>query len=109
MIDWARVRQLRDEVGASEFDEVVQIFLDEVQETIERLHKDTTRREFEQNMHFLKGSALSLGFDRFSKLCQDGERVAAAGQASEVDLPAILKVYDDSRAVFIADKAANLT
>ena len=108
MIDWARVKQLRDEVGTSEFDEVVDIFLDEVQEAIDRLHQDTQRLEFEQNMHFLKGSALSLGFDRFSKLCQDGERIAAAGKASEVDLPAILKTYDESRAVFLADKAANL-
>ncbi|MES0825559.1 Hpt domain-containing protein [Ruegeria sp. SCP11] len=109
MIDWSRVRQLRDEMGAGEFDEVVEIFLDEVRETIDRLHKDTDRLEFEQNMHFLKGSALSLGFDRFSKLCQDGERVAAAGEAAEVDLPAILQVYDESKAVFIAERAANLT
>ncbi|WP_037314664.1 Hpt domain-containing protein [Ruegeria halocynthiae] len=109
MIDWSRVRQLRDEVGTAEFVEVVQIFLDEVQEAIDRLHKDTNRLEFEQNMHFLKGSALSLGFDRFSKLCQDGERIAAAGKADEVDLISILKVYDESKAVFIADRGANLT
>ena len=109
MIDWSRVRQLQDEVGANEFEEVVQIFLDEVQETIDRLHQDTDRAEFEQNMHFLKGSALSLGFDRFFKLCQDAERNAAAGKASDVDLPAILTVYDDSKTVFFAEKAANLS
>lgn len=109
MIDWSRVRQLRDEVGASEFEEVVQIFLDEVQETIDRLHQNTARLELEQNMHFLKGSALSLGFDWFSKLCQDAERNAAAGKASDVDLPAILTVYDDSKAKFLAEKVANLS
>ncbi|WP_170761042.1 Hpt domain-containing protein [Ruegeria lacuscaerulensis] len=108
MIDWSRVRQLRDEVGASEFDEVVQIFLDEVQETIERLHKDTARLELEQNLHFLKGSALSLGFDRFSKLCQDGERNAAAGKSGDVDLAAIVKAYDESCTVFVAEKTQNL-
>ena len=109
MIDWSRVRQLQDEVGANEFEEVVQIFLDEVQETIDRLHQDTDRAEFEQNMHFLKGSALSLGFDRFSKLCQYAERNAAAGKASDVDLPALLAVYDNSKTVFFAEKAANLS
>ncbi|MEW2918671.1 Hpt domain-containing protein [Ruegeria sp. ANG10] len=109
MIDWSRVRQLRDEVGASEFEEVVQIFLDEVQETIDRLHQDTARLELEQNMHFLKGSALSLGFDRFSKLCQDAERNAAAGKAGDVDLPAILTVYDTSKAEFLTDKSENLS
>ena len=59
-------------------------------------------------MHFLKGSALSLGFDRFSKLCQDAERHAAAGQAAEVDLTALLQIYDESRTVFLAEKGANL-
>ena len=109
MIQWLRVRQLRDEVGAEEFDEVVQIFLEEVQEVIARLHADTARHELEQNLHFLKGSALSLGFDQFSKLCQDGERRAAAGHGMEVDLSAILVAFDASRSVFEADLAANLT
>ena len=108
MIQWHRVRQLRDEVGADEFDEVVQIFLDEVQEVIARLHQDTARTQLEQNLHFLKGSALSLGFDQFSKLCQDGERRAAAGQGAEVDLPAILAVFDSSKTVFEAELAQNL-
>ncbi len=109
MIHWPRVRQLRDEVGADEFDEVIQIFLDEVQEVIARLHADTRRLELEQNLHFLKGSALSLGFDQFSRLCQDGERRAAAGHAAEVDLSEILSVYDASKSVFQADLAQNLT
>ncbi|MEM1007013.1 MAG: Hpt domain-containing protein [Pseudomonadota bacterium] len=109
MIHWPRVRQLRDEVGADEFDEVVEIFLDEVQEVIARLHADTDRNELEQNLHFLKGSALSLGFDRFSKLCQDGERRAAAGQAADVDLTAILAVYDDSKSAFQSQLSSNLT
>jgi len=108
MIDWSRVRQLRDEVGIGEFDEVVQIFLDEVQETIERLHQDTARVELEQNLHFLKGSALSLGFQRFSRMCQDGERSAAAGNADDVDLASILATYDDSRAMFQAERIRNL-
>ncbi|KUJ77383.1 Hpt domain-containing protein [Ruegeria profundi] len=109
MINWSRVRLLRDELGIGEFDEVVQVFLDEVQETIDRLQKDTNRIEFEQNMHFLKGSALNLGFDCFSKLCQDGERIAAVGKAGDVDLPAILKVYEESRAKFFSEKDVNLT
>ena len=80
-----------------------------MQEIIDRLNKETNRLEFEQNMHFLKGCALSFGFDQFSKLCQDGERIAAEGKAGEVDLPAILQVYDDSKAVFLTEKDANLT
>ncbi len=108
MIHWPRVQQLRDEVGPEEFDEVVDIFLDEVQEVIARLHADTKRNDLEQNLHFLKGSALSLGFDHFSKLCQDGERQAAAGQASDVNLPEILAAYDASISVFQTELAQNL-
>ncbi len=108
MIHWPRVRQLRDEVGADEFDEVVEIFLDEVQEVIVRLHADTARQDLEQNLHFLKGSALSLGFEVFSKLCQDGERMAASGDAAKVDLPEILAAFDASKVVFQTELKDNL-
>ncbi len=108
MIHWPRVRQLRDEVGPDEFDEVVEIFLDEVQEVIARLHADTARQDLEQNLHFLKGSALSLGFEVFSKLCQDGERLAASGEAAKVDLPEILAAFAASKSVFQAELNDNL-
>ncbi|MBO9446043.1 Hpt domain-containing protein [Ruegeria sp. R14_0] len=100
MINWSRVRQLRDEVGASEFDEVVEIFLDEVQEALMRLSKDKLRVEFEQNLHFVKGSALSLGFETLAKLCQDGERQSAQGQSQTVDLPGILDTFKNSSVEF---------
>ena len=108
MIQWSRVRQLRDEVGADEFDEVVDIFLEEVQDVIAKLRADTARTEMEQNLHFLKGSALSLGFDSFSKLCQDGERRAASGGSAGVDLTAILAAYDESKALFQDGLVQNL-
>ena len=41
MIDWSRVKQLHDEVGEPEFGEVVETFLDEVQEVITRLQSAT--------------------------------------------------------------------
>ena len=37
MIDWTRVSELRDEVGAEDFDEVVELFLEEVDEAIKIL------------------------------------------------------------------------
>ncbi len=108
MIHWPRVKQLREEVGADEFDEVDEIFLDEVHEAIARLKSDTARADLEQNLHFLKGSALSLGFEQFSRLCQDGERRAAAGRGAEVDLAEILTSFDASKSVFQADLRQNL-
>ena len=39
MIHWPRVVELRDEVGPEDFDEVVDLFIEEVQEVIERLQQ----------------------------------------------------------------------
>lgn len=102
MIHWSRVNELRDEVGAEDFDEVVELFLEEVEEVIERLRHDVNLAQLEQDLHFLKGSALSLGFAAFSILCQDGERKSANGQAASVDLKAIIKGFAHSKSQFVA-------
>nr|WP_271950708.1 Hpt domain-containing protein [Ruegeria faecimaris] len=102
MIDWSRVRQLRDEVGADEFDEVVEIFLDEVQQGLEHLQVDDDRSDFEKHLHSLKGSALSLGFRTLAKLCQDGERHSAQGQAATVDIAEIVGTFRTSATEFQA-------
>jgi HPt (histidine-containing phosphotransfer) domain-containing protein len=100
MILWSRVNELRDEVGCDDFDEVIDLFLDEVEEVIERLRADTDRGQLEQDLHFLKGSALNLGFATFSDLCQDGERLSAGGRGDSVDVAAIVEGYDKSKAAF---------
>lgn len=102
MIHWSRVNELREEVGAEDFDEVVDLFLEEVEEVIDRLRENADLAQLEQDLHFLKGSALSLGFADFSDLCQDGERKSANGQADSVDLPAIITGFAKSKLVFIA-------
>ncbi|KAE9630880.1 Hpt domain-containing protein [Parasedimentitalea maritima] len=101
MIDWPRVKELREEVGAEDFGEVVDLFLEEVEEVIGKLSKLSDRTQLEQDLHFLKGSALSLGFQGFSSLCQDGERKSAQGSADTVDVPAIIATYQSSKATFI--------
>ena len=101
MILWSRVNELRDEVGAEDFKEVVELFLDEVEEVIDRLRAGGPRDQLEQDLHFLKGSALNLGFSTFSDLCQDGERLAAQGKPDDVDLAAIIDGYDRSRVCFL--------
>ena len=37
MIDWERVRELRSEIGADDFAEVVEMFLSEADEAVTRL------------------------------------------------------------------------
>ncbi len=100
MIDWVRLEELREEVGADDFCDVVEIFLEEVDEVVERLHPDAVAT-LEDDLHFLKGSALNLGFDDFARLCQAGETAARNGQGATVDVGAIRECYDSSRASFL--------
>jgi HPt (histidine-containing phosphotransfer) domain-containing protein len=100
MIDWDRVAELRDQVGAEDFEEVVDLFLEEVLEVINALHADPKESRLESDLHFLKGSALNLGFADFSEKCHAGERQAAMGQAKSIDLAAIINSFDASRHLF---------
>ncbi|MGD9865315.1 MAG: Hpt domain-containing protein [Pseudodonghicola sp.] len=100
MILWSRVNELREEVGPEDFQEVIDLFLDEVEGVIARLRQDDDRSQLEQDLHFLKGSALNLGFATFSDLCQDGERFAAEGKADDVDVAAIVRGYEHSKTTF---------
>ncbi|MCG7623778.1 MULTISPECIES: Hpt domain-containing protein [unclassified Epibacterium] len=102
MIDWPRVRELKDEVGEDGFEEVIELFLEEVEGVIDKL-KSGDRSQLEQDLHFLKGSALNLGFRDFSNLCFEGERLAANGQDSTIDLPGVFSSYDLSKARFLAE------
>jgi HPt (histidine-containing phosphotransfer) domain-containing protein len=56
-------------------------------------------------LHFLKGSALNLGFAAFADLCHGGERAAATGNQDGIDLDAVLDCYTRSKSEFIAGLA----
>ena len=101
MIDWDRVAQLREEVGPEDFGEVVQLFLEEVDEVTERLATVAEAGRLSEDLHFLRGSALNLGFRDFGMMCQEAERVAAAGGSPEVD--PILRCFVASRQAFVTE------
>jgi HPt (histidine-containing phosphotransfer) domain-containing protein len=101
-IDWAQLTMLREEVGPDAIGEVAEAFLEEVEEVIERLAAAPDPARLRADMHFIKGSALSLGFAPFAVLCAEAEAAAAAGRASEVDLAEIFACYDRSKAEFLA-------
>ena len=78
------------------------LFLEEVEEVIDRLKANPKPALFEQDMHFLKSSALNLGFKALTALCAVGEREAAAGNFEAVPLAPLFKTYDASKAEFVA-------
>lgn len=101
MVDWARVEELRDEVGADAFGEVVELFLAEAGTAVDALRGGGPADE--ESLHFLKSSAVTLGFSSFAALCAEGERAAASGRARDVDTGAIAACFDASLAAFLAD------
>ena len=101
MINWDRVAELREEVGVDDFAEIIELLLEEVDAIIELLRDGQGLSDLEAHLHFLKGSALNLGFAQFADLCQAGETAAAQGRSDSVDLGAIITVYDSARAVFL--------
>jgi HPt (histidine-containing phosphotransfer) domain-containing protein len=98
MIDWNRVGDLRAEIGDDSFAEVVEIFLEEADEVAGRMPGLATPADQARALHFLKGSALNLGFEDLAHLCQEGER--RAGQGNMVQIPTILESYQASKAAF---------
>jgi HPt (histidine-containing phosphotransfer) domain-containing protein len=103
MIDWSRVAELVSEIGEDGFAEVVELFLDEVESVVIRLRDQPDLSCLEEDMHFLKGGAWNLGFADFGDLCQDGEKLAASGNASQVDLDMVVRCYFASKDSFLAD------
>ena len=102
MIDWERIRDLRSEIGAEDFMEVATMFLEEADEAVARLAIPRGAKALEDDLHFLKGAALNLGFSRLSALCQDGERRAAGGDMS-VDLGMVRETYLASKQQFLTE------
>lgn len=100
MIDWARVNELREEIGDDGFSEVVELFLDEVEDVIRRLASAPDPGRFEEDLHFLKGGAWNLGFRELGKLCQIGEKRASDGDHA-IDIAEILASYGRSKDAFV--------
>ena len=102
MIDWTRVHELREEVGAETFPEVVAMFFEESDEVIGRLRTAVGSRSAASDtgadLHLLRGSAANLGFEALAQLCAAAE---CGGRAeAEQRLDSILRCYALSREAF---------
>jgi len=107
MIDWERVQELKEEIGEDDFAEVAEMFMSEVEEVIARLQLVPDPATYEADLHFLKSSALNLGFSSLAGLCEDGERQSAAGDAEIVELAPIFACYEASKAAFLPVQSMN--
>ena len=101
MIDWDRVEELKDEVGEEDFAEVVTLFLGEVADELATLDATADTATLRARLHFLKGSALNIGFAAFSELCRKSEVAAASDGSLSVDTKAIQSCFSASRAALL--------
>lgn len=101
MIDWKRVQVLKNEVGSEDFGEIVDLFLEEVESAIAELCALEDRTSLGENLHFLKSSAMSVGFSSFSDLCQAGEEAAEKGEADQINLKELSDIYQVSKKTFL--------
>jgi len=94
MIDWARVDELRSEIGEDGFLEVAALFVEEIAKVIESLRPGMDSNALKSDLHFVKGSAVNLGFADLAGLCAAGERQLATDEA--VDTSQIIDCYKSS-------------
>jgi len=100
MIDWTKVNELVEDVGPDGFEEVLGLFLQEVETALLTI---ALAEDLEAALHFVKGCALNLGFADFARLCAEGEALAARGKPDQVDLEALHQTYRQSRDLFLAE------
>lgn len=105
MIDWARVCELRDEIGAEDFEEVTELFLAEVSQCIADLPAARSPAALRERMHALKGASLNLGFAALADICRAGERAAAQGDVNAVRPAEVQNIFAASLAAFEAEIA----
>ncbi len=95
MLNWQRVQELKDDLGEEDFQEIVSLFLEEVEEKLAALAANT-KLELSDDLHFLKGSAANIGFESFRAMCEQMEREPEKFQMSE-----LVSVYQDSKSAFL--------
>lgn len=102
MIDWTKLAELRADIGGEDFDEVIALFLGDTDAAVAALAETPG---LGARLHYLKGSAATVGLAGFARLCEAGEDAAARGRA--VDLFALRACYARSRAALLDGLAAS--
>jgi HPt (histidine-containing phosphotransfer) domain-containing protein len=92
MIDRARLEELHQDIG-EDLGEVIELFLVEADEVIERLAAAEAPDERGALLHMIKGAALNLGFSGIAEIAEAAEAPGANRPWPEVvaDLRATLE------------------
>lgn len=108
MIDWCRVRELHDEIGEEAFEEVLALFVDEVDDALARLQHAQEASARMAEFHFLKGAALNLGLEDMASLCGQAEQMANDGTPTDSERSTVLADFPQAIAVLRSDWRAKV-
>ena len=103
MINWNQVHSLKQDVGDEDFDEVLALFFEEVEEAIRRLRQPVETARLADELHFLKGAAMNLGFQSLSDCCRSGEEAVQQGKADSIDPRQFEVIYASAKQCFLAE------
>ncbi|MEP5762464.1 MAG: Hpt domain-containing protein [Litoreibacter sp.] len=103
MINWTRVAELRTDLGDEGFDEVVELFLFEMEDKLDEM-RIAGGIPTAADLHFLRGSSANLGFDELMGLCLAAER----GE-QQLTIEQILSCYSASKHDFKAKTLPSAT
>lgn len=97
MIDENSLKTLENEIGSEDFEEVVHLFIAEMDEAMSQIDQSQQAGTLSDTFHFLKGASLNLGLTDFSALCVSGEVATKEGRNEEIDLAIFASTYQASR------------
>ena len=92
MLDWDRVQELREEIGEEDLGDVLALFLDEVADRLQSIGAEETLVE---DLHFLKSSALNIGFKDLAELSAQMEASARTG-ATVPEIDSLHECFEQS-------------
>lgn len=82
-VDWSRLTELRDDIGAEAFGDVACLFVEEIGERLSALTREPVGAKAD-DFHFLRGSAANLGFSNMALACEAAEAACNAGQPPDI-------------------------
>ena len=83
IVDWARINELRNDIGEEDFADVAMLFVAELTEHIDGLSANPSAASA-ADFHYLRGSAANLGFVALVEACSRAEEACGAGQPADV-------------------------
>lgn len=104
MLDMERIDELRNDFGVEDFEEIVALFLKEVEQCLTQIASPDCK-DLMGDLHFLKGSASNLGFVLVKTACENAENNPSAENlfavATQFDLSveAFFEVVEPERMV----------